>query len=192
MRVYMLEADRVSAAKLAMVRERFPRRYARAMRYANPEDARTCIAAGVLLAAVLGIRDESLIRLTSEGKPYLDEGPAFSLSHSGNRCVLAVGAGRLGVDIERLAPDNLIAARAALTERELDWISAALLERFHLLWTMKESVYKAVGGYTDPRQISVLDGLPDGLFLSSRIFDGYALSVCSEEELVDIEPTVFL
>ncbi len=169
----------------------FPKRFERAARFSNRRDGYGVIAAGVLLHRVLGIKDESAVLYTAEGKPYLAEGPEFSISHSGARCVLAVSDGPIGIDIEKLDESNLVAAQAALDEEELEWISPAPLERFHLLWTRKESIYKALGGYDDPKRIPALEGkIPEGLHIWSVISEGYALSVCAGEEIGFMEPIV--
>lgn len=189
MELYLLEAAEITPEEIKLVRRCFPRRYERARRMAKPEDARCVLGSGVLLYRVLQLRDEALLQVSPEGRPWLPGGPAFSLSHSGGRCVLAVGKGRVGVDLELLDPENLIAAPAALTPEELEWIRPAPLERFHVLWTRKESLYKAIGGFSDPKEIPALDGrLPEGLFVKSILKDGWALGLCSEEEPGSIEP----
>lgn len=189
MRLFMLDAQRLSEADIRLVRTGFPKRYERAARCLRTEDRLACLAAGLLLRVGLGVSEERQLRFSPAGRPWLPGGPEFSLSHSGGRCVLAVSERRVGVDLERLDESNLIAAPAALTERELAWIEPAPLERFHLLWTRKESVYKALGGFTDPKQIEVpAEQAPAGFFLKSRILDGFALSVCAEEEIGSLEP----
>lgn len=188
MRLLYYDAEDVTDDDADFVRERFPFRYKRAARLAKQTDRLCVIAAGVLLYRALGV-DESRLELAPGGKPYICGGPEFSISHSGGRCVLAVGEGRIGVDIERLDESNLIAAEAALTREELLWTAAEPLARFHLLWTRKESIFKAVGGFEDPKQIPALEGsLPSGLFVKSTLLSGYALSVCSAERLDDIDP----
>lgn len=180
MKLFVLDAENVSEEDISLVRARFPRRYERAMRLVKNEDRLASIAAGALLWRVLGA-DESMIITAAEGRPYLAEGPEFSLSHSRGRCVLAVSDTRIGVDIEWMDESDLIAAGAALTEAELEWIAPDPLERFHILWTRKESIYKAVGGFEDPRDIEALDGrLPAELIIKSTVAEGFALSVCSQ------------
>lgn len=87
------------------------------------------------------------------GKPRLADRdqPAFNLSHSAGVAALAVswGAGALGIDIEEIravAPDL---ARSVFSPREraaLDAVPQALRMRaFHLGWTRKEAVVKALG-----------------------------------------------
>ena len=183
MKLYLLETADITQEDIAAVETRFPMRCNRARRFANPADGLAVIGSSVLLFRVLGIDDENAVLFTCEGKPYLDKGPCFGLSHSAGRCVLAVSEENIGVDIEKLDKSNLIASPAALTEEELAWISPSPLERFHILWTRKESIYKAVGGFDDPKQISALeDRLQNGLRVKSILLDGYALSVCCIDE----------
>lgn len=191
-RLYMLDSNTLTQADLELVRWRFPARYARACRMRREEDRRSVIGSGVLLHRALGVERESSLGCTPAGRPYLEQGPVFSLSHSGGRCLLAVGEGRrVGVDLERLDPDNLSAAPAALGPAELAWIREEPMKRFHILWTRKEALYKALGGYTDPKQIPALEEeLPPGLSIRSAIFEGFALSLCADEKLSGLDPAI--
>ena len=186
----MLDSKALTEADVMLVRRCFPARYARSCRMRREEDRRSIIGSGILLHRVLGLADETRLCQTPAGKPYLEGGPAFSLSHSAGRCLLAVGEGRcVGADLERLDPDNLQAAEAALSPEELAWIREDLLTRFHILWTRKESVFKALGGYADPKQIPALEkDLPSGLSIQSTILEGFALSVCADEKLSGLGP----
>ena len=86
------------------------------------------------------------------GKPVLLPGPAFSVAHSGDLFVVAVGgSGSVGVDVERLRP---VARAAAIAERWFGHSEAGSLaavpeeERdfaFMRLWTAKESLAKRHG-----------------------------------------------
>lgn len=191
--LYSLRAGEVSEKDAELIRARFPARFARAERFTRAEDRLSVIAAGVLLHRALGIEDEGLIRINAEGRPYLPGGHDFSISHSGGVCVLAVGRERVGVDIERIDGSNLIACPASLTDEELSWIAPAPLERFHLLWTRKESIYKAIGGFSDPKEINALEGKqPEGLYVKSVLLPGFALSVCAGEDPGEIGPISFL
>ena len=182
MKLFMLDYNDVCEDDIRAVRALFPKRFERAARFSNKGEGAGVIAAGVLLWRVLGIKDERDVLFNAEGKPYLPDGPEFSISHSGGLCVLAVSDGPIGVDIEKLDESNLIAAPASLAKEELEWIAPAPIERFHLLWTRKESIYKALGGFTDPRQIPALEErLRNGLCVNSTLLDGRALSVCCRE-----------
>ena len=95
-------------------------------------------------------------------------------------------------DVSQVEENCRIAADAApdsLGPEELAWMRKAPLERFHLLWTRKESVFKALGGYAEPREIPTREEeLPPGMRLRSAVLEGFALSVCADEALRGIDP----
>lgn len=105
--------------------------------------------------------DALRFRREARGRPYLTEpagGPEFSLAHSGDRMLLAVGLTRCGVDLEALAKPRRFAelALAYLGPEERAWVEACDGEgrarRFLQLWTAKEAVLKACG-------LGISDGL---------------------------------
>ena len=83
-----------------------------------------------------------------DGAPQIPEAPAgwvYSLSHSADECILAVGHGfeAIGVDVERERPQLARVRRKFLSEKELEWISEADMPALLRAWTAKEAVYKA-------------------------------------------------
>lgn len=142
---------------------------ARARRFKHRRDAERFVSCRTRLRTILarytGDPPERLeIREGRRAKPYLADGPAFNLSHSGNRALLAVAKERdiaLGVDIEQvqLVQDDLYAL--AFTKAECDALQGLPLKMrehaFFLGWTRKEAVLKALGDglYTDPRRFAV-------------------------------------
>ena len=101
-----------------------PERAEKAGRFHLEGDRLLCLGAGYLMMHALGIRSESEIRLGGYGKPYAPGYPPFSISHSGDWCILASGAGRdIGVDIEALRQSHLDLAPAVYTPRELAWMA---------------------------------------------------------------------
>ena len=152
-----------------------PGRRARASRYHRAADAIRCLASEALLGHVL--RDECQIDLTvrtldvtAEGKPFLADHPrvAFNLSHSGEWVACAIGAAPLGVDVEVARPMDDLPASQVMSAVELDRFLAldadSRVDDFYRLWTLKESVLKALGtGLSlDPRLITIeeIDGHP--------------------------------
>ncbi|WP_371154039.1 4'-phosphopantetheinyl transferase superfamily protein [Jannaschia sp. 2305UL9-9] len=104
-----------------------------------------------ILARWVGGTPEVLrFRTGRMGKPYLERGPMFNLSHSGGLACLAVHPDRrLGVDIEMPRPVEEGVARRFFSPREHadlsslspdDWQDA-----FFRCWTRKEAVVKATG-----------------------------------------------
>ena len=123
----------------------------------NPADRRAVTARGQrlvreLIAATLAI-DSDTVELAREpgGRPYVSSpstAPAFSVSHSGARLVLALAATRIGIDIEqrRPRPYRELASRA-FVDSERAWIALQddRILAFLRLWTAKEAVLKAAG-----------------------------------------------
>ena len=106
---------------------------------------------------VLGIEEREL-QYGEYGKPYALGKAEFSISHGGNWAILSVGSQPVGVDIEPMNEANLSVARRVFTGEELSWMKHDPLPRFHILWTLKESIMKAtgLGLQLDPAQFHVL------------------------------------
>jgi 4'-phosphopantetheinyl transferase len=129
----------------------------RAARFRFEKHARHFIAARGILREILGpylAVDPALIRFdyNSFGKPSVEGGPRFNVSHSGGFGLYAVsGIREVGVDIERINPDF---AHERIPERffapgEVAALRAlpadAQIEAFFHCWTRKEAYIKAHG-----------------------------------------------
>ena len=172
----------------------FPRRYAESKKFLHARDSLLSLGAAYLLYAVLGLREDD-ITLSDWGKPLVKD-PAsslhFNLSHSGNLVVLASDKDDVGIDIERIDPENLSVADSVFLPEEEVWMKEKPLERFHILWTLKESVMKATGlGFElEPASFTVFPDAPgsshiyNGKEWFSRwmLFDGYALSLTARHD----------
>lgn len=118
-------------------------------------DRRRSVAAWLLLRQMLTERglDADLLTITENefGKPAFDSAPGvhFSLSHAGDRVMVAVSDAEVGCDVERIVPidDGMMKMALAETERaSLAAFSGAARDRaFIRLWVRKESYLKAVG-----------------------------------------------
>ena len=195
-RLTMLTIEEAEKVPDSYCREHFPVRFERAGRYRFREDQLRCIGAGLLLDRVLGIRETDLAAGPC-GKLYVPGSThGFSLSHSGDRIVLADGEGNIGVDIEVHHPGHLSLAKRVYTAEEAEWMQKDPEERFFRLWSMKESVMKALGRGLSlpPESFSVLAAV-DGktvtvegteLFLRTVPMEGYGLAVCSDRPVEEI------
>jgi phosphopantetheinyl transferase len=109
------------------------------------------------LETVLGHDAVRHIQYTLYKKPYIPEGPHFSLSHSGQWLFLALSDSPVGADIERHKPNRDFAgiARRAFSRSEYEAVTAAenRLTAFYEQWVRKESYLKMLGTgfYTDDR-----------------------------------------
>jgi len=121
-------------------------RLTRMHRYIQREDKARCLAAGLMLRRVFGPDEAQRITVTPLGKPYLPDGPHFSLSHSGRLVVLLVDDCEAGVDVEQIAPYCPAVAQRVFSRREQMWLAMQENdEAFYQLWTGKESIMKALG-----------------------------------------------
>ena len=108
-------------------------------------------------------------------RPYLDGYPDFdfNISHTDGlvACVAAVGAGRIGVDVERKGAVDITEFRRVFTGREYARLEALPdpAEEFYRLWTRKEAVMKADGRgfYLDAAGI---DCLADAVTIDGRAY----------------------
>lgn len=111
------------------------------------------------------------LRLLPGGKPALRDGDRlhFSLSHTGNRAVVAVCAGAVGVDLER---PRRVRRLVRVAERLLHPATAGLLARtpeprrtqlFLDAWTQREAHVKAIGGgmFRTPDSLPFVPDLQD-------------------------------
>jgi 4'-phosphopantetheinyl transferase len=158
------------------------------------DDRKRSFAAGLLLETVLGREAAFRIRQHGRGKPYLDGGPYFSVSHSGDWAVLAVCGESAGFDIELVRADR----DTALVARRVFHAGETVLAKrdvrmFYRVWTAKESYLKMLGRPSTSVAdfcIQVTDGdwgvegSPETAIRFYEQFDGYAAALCSPAGVV--------
>ena len=84
----------------------------------------------------------------ASGRPFLDGGMDFNISHSDAYVVCAFSpVGRIGIDIERIRQIDLCDFEGQMTREQWEEITASedRLDTFFSLWTKKEAVTKADG-----------------------------------------------
>lgn len=133
------QAERVSEEAFQRL---FPKRLQRAQRYHFSDDRARCICVGLLLHERLGLAENDIL-YNAYGKPYAENAPCFSVSHSGGYTVLAVSDTDVGIDIERVDDIAPEAMEQVFTRDEMAY--ATDMERLYKLWTLKESLSKAIG-----------------------------------------------
>jgi 4'-phosphopantetheinyl transferase len=80
------------------------------------------------------------------GRPELERGPDFNISHSGNWVVCAVSrTEKLGVDIEEIRDIDYRDFTSCFSPAEWRTVQAQDLHTFYAYWTMKEAAIKANG-----------------------------------------------
>ena len=170
----------------------WPERVKKVCSYRVEEDRLRCLAAGLLLDAVFGGAGpgEEGLRYSEAGKPYYEEGPHFSLSHSGDYVLLAAGDYLVGIDIEKWAEKDFIAlARRGFHPREVSLIEKTpTAQTFFDIWVLKESYIKMQeppppGGtssfFSLPGGLSAVCSDPSVNLRLYRQFPGYSIGLCS-------------
>lgn len=91
-----------------------------------------------------------------QGKPYLEDGPAFSISHSHGTVAVAIGEKNIGLDLEQVRSYHRLVPPRIMSPGEHTWFRerGELKRDFFTLWTLKESYYKYLG--------TGLPGFPNG------------------------------
>ena len=125
------------------------------LRYRQSDDQLRYTATRVVLRHLLSITlrvspDEIKILKGKYGKPYVDNGPYFNVSHSKNQVLIALSYSQpVGVDIEykRTISDLELLALRVCSKVELSKFNKHYLNEdiFYRLWTAKEAVLKAKG-----------------------------------------------
>lgn len=92
---------------------------------------------------------QSAIIRNAWGKPFFQANRDlfFNISHCQGGVALALSANRTGIDMERIRPFSMTAARKILTEDELATVADSEFpdRQFFRFWTLKESFCKALG-----------------------------------------------
>lgn len=113
-------------------------------RYIKEEDKLISFMTGLMLDKVLGISDENSLLYEEHGKPYIEHGPSFNVSHSGEVAVLAVSENEIGVDIEKQRNIDKDIVKRCFTVEEVEFMGDSP-ERFTRIWTLKEAISKFFG-----------------------------------------------
>lgn len=118
--------------------------------YLMKTDRNQSEAAEELLKRVLSrdyhIEAPEILR-TEKGKPYLTDGPSFSISHSRGYVGVAVGDSEIGLDLEEVRPHHDKLPKRIFSPGEYEWFCSRSETKadFFTLWTLKESYYKYLG-----------------------------------------------
>lgn len=153
-------------------------------RYRFDQDKLLSLMAGLLIRRAVG---DSPICVGEHGKPYVENGMCFSVSHSGRMAAIAVDESEIGLDIEQI-PDH---SRLKIADRfyhpaEQKYVKEAVdpCRAFCEIWTRKEAVLKMTGeGIATDLTAFDTTALPLSEQLYTTGLENYCLSVCSEKRI---------
>ena len=156
----------------------------KALKYLNKKDQLLSLGGSYLLKRYL---PKGNIKESINGKPYLEDGPYFNISHSGEYVVLAIHPSRdVGVDIQQINVDKIKTIEYVLNESEKDINDPETLFK---IWSNKESLIKCMS--SSLKDIRAINGLPlngkraflnNSYYSISEIYDGYSLSITLKGE----------
>ncbi|MBR5089800.1 MAG: 4'-phosphopantetheinyl transferase superfamily protein [Ruminiclostridium sp.] len=196
MKVFFITIEDLIKYDISHIKRIMPKRFDKANAYKQEKDRLLCLGGAILMADIVGITNESEICFNSNGKPFAHGFPEFNISHSGDVCALVTGDKPVGIDIEKIDCKNLTIAEQVFSDKEFEWMSSDPVVRFHRLWTLKESLLKAVGtGLVDNMKsveiIPFIAGAPVTYsktvwYASEARYKDCIISICSSEFVGDI------
>lgn len=115
----------------------------------KPENSKKCCLGAGLMLDEFVIQGRKEQYLTGKyGKPYMEGGPCFNLSHSGKYVLLGVSDNEIGCDIEKQREDDYLRlAKFVFHPKEIEILknSNSIKDCFFSFWTKKEAFLKALG-----------------------------------------------
>ena len=124
-------------------------------------------------------------------KPFLENGPCFNISHSGNLVVVVFSdTHEVGVDIEHIQDIDAASIAGHFHENEIHYLKNNHYnkELFYEIWTRKEALLKASGeGITNGlNKISVLENKlfhdKEWIIQNIDLHPNYKCAICSEAD----------
>lgn len=158
----------------------------KALRQIDPQERLRSIAAGYLLRGYFHDRE---IHINEYGKPYLDVGPCFSISHAGDYVGIVFSAYPVGLDIEgerKISPSVL--------EKCFKTVSNDDSEN-RRRWCIKEAIAKAegkgmVGDFKAiPEEEGLVRYLGKNYSVKTTTFNGYTIAVAVKRKMTfELDP----
>ncbi len=95
-------------------------------------------------------------KYNKNGKPYVENGPHFSISHSGDYIFIVFDNKEIGIDVERIRDVNPKLLGKIATDEEINnFDNENFNTEFLKLWTLKEAYFKYKGtGITDLKSVN--------------------------------------
>lgn len=177
-----------------------PSQLRKADSYIFSDDRKRCIG-GILLAmysavCIYGMNTSDIcFSIGEHGKPYIMGSPfKYSISHSGRYAVISFGRCESGIDIEKISSYDAAISDNYFSDNEKNMISSGNSgEIFCSIWTCRESYVKWKGcGMLQPLESYSTEyngkyyrvcGCEDMNFRQYYDYNGYVISVCSEDKI---------
>ena len=188
-RIYIQNINNISLNELN-ISKLSPYRLEKFDRIVDGKSKVQSLTAGLMLNDYISDKE---IKLNEYGKPYAENGPYFSLAHSGDYVVLAVSdKHEVGCDIEQLRDcEFLRMGKIVFTDSELSELESSedKRDKFFEFWTKKEAFIKCIGeGFHYPvKSLDLRGGKPyvlqnkEKYFFKEYMLTGYKIMLCSQD-----------
>ena len=130
---------------IEFIKENYKNRYQKACGYKFEDDYKRCILAWILLIDLIGDFDENDVYFNEHEKPYIKSKPFFNISHSGEYVAVVVNETEVGIDIQKIEEKNLKLIRQFEPEEQEYIKKEDNVNRFHIMWSIKEAALKCYG-----------------------------------------------
>ena len=144
--------DRMEECTETEVQRMLPLVYAQrreqALQYKHTFGQYCCLKSWLMLMNELGNERMSELgewKYNEHGKPYIENGPYFSISHCKEGIAVAIDDQPIGIDIEAIRHANEDLIERTMNEKERLAISELGMREFTRFWTQKEAILKAEG-----------------------------------------------
>jgi 4'-phosphopantetheinyl transferase len=198
--IWFVRIEHLSFTRMQQLLHEYPEAFQKEVnRYRQQDDQKRKLLGRELIRFYLKSKDYETtvheIKFDQHKKPYLENGPFFNISHSGNYVVAAFSKNPVGIDIEEERAVDVTALSFVFHTDELAFLKENNYQQstFYRLWARKEACLKAIG-------IGIIHGLDhwnalnDLIKLSAKewhiqevqVRDGYQCAVCVENAPLSI------
>ncbi|MDI9339724.1 MAG: 4'-phosphopantetheinyl transferase superfamily protein [Sediminibacterium sp.] len=140
------------------------------------------------------------VKFSANGKPYVDDGRYFNVSHAGTIVTVAFSDSEVGVDIEELRNGEFSDIIREFHIQEQDFLASVnpegKNEAFFKIWTRKEAFLKAIGlgiskgmSWSNGLCSMINYGSEEWYIQSYDVVSGYTIALCQSK--VPCEPILF-
>lgn len=151
----------ISNDKIYKLKKAIPQMFELTKDYKSDATRKQSLLSKYMIVNNLNCKEED-IYYNALKKPFV-KNSYFNVSHSKNLIVFVKAKKEIGIDVELINDKHLNIINRAFTNKEINFIQDridildSIESRFTLLWTIKESLFKASGTekYIEPKEIEV-------------------------------------
>ena len=165
--------------KKSELKKIIPKAFESVKEYKSELSKKQSICGKYLIVKSLNCKEDD-IYYNSLKKPYVKNNFYFNISHSNEYVVFVSSKAEIGIDIEYIDNRNMDVIDYAFTRKEIDYVKNgkgifnSFEDRFTLIWTIKECLFKASGieENVEPKDIETL-------------VDGFNTSVINDNNVIE-------